>query len=284
MAQSIHLYSLLEVQHVTEEIGEVMKIRIKRALATGALAISLGALALGVAGINPALAETSGAPPTPEIIDDISSTTLGSSTQTLSWCGWYLSGVSESIQLVPVDDPDTVGLIESDGPDANKYDGTEILIGASDSDISLFVNGNSSYLDDADNCSWYGDPNKQEVWVSVEASGVSFDAVSDNAGPDSSMNFDLENSNPLNLNVVPDQFCVPTYGFSIDAEASIYDVDSLESFPVKSNSQASVGTTDMCSWTVNYVTSIPSGLVPVYGDALYTYTGPLLTTTMEVQE
>lgn len=255
-----------------------MNVKIKKKLAGGALALSLGALALGVSGISPALAEVgSGAPEAPVVLNQgideaiiegtSSETTISASTDTLPWCGWYLSGVTTSLALQPD--------VETD------YDGTAIELSAEDTGLSVFVGGSSTHSILENNCSWYGDTNKQEVWVSVAVSSVEFDAEVGEGTGDISMDFDLDNTNPLNINVVPTS-CA-TEVFTVDESASIFSPGSLQSYPVKSNIESAVDTTDKCDWSVDYVTSIPGGLVPLIGGATYTFVGPLLTTTLEVQ-
>jgi hypothetical protein len=253
-----------------------MNVKTKKALASGALAISLGALALGVSGISPALAEVeNGAPPNPVVLNDgtpgeESSTTITASTETLAWCGWYLSGVDGSINLAPETE--------------TKYDGTAINLSAEDSGLSVFVGGTSTHSPEADNCSWYGDLNKQEVSITVLASSFAFDAeVNGGAGSgDTSMDFTLDSGNPLNIDVTPSENCT-TNLFVIDDEASIYSPSTLDSKPVSSNAQAAVQTVDKCDWSVDYVTSIPGGLIPLFGGVTYDFVGPSLTTTLEIE-
>jgi hypothetical protein len=254
-----------------------MNLKTKKALASGALAISLGALALGVAGISPAIAEgESGAPADPIVLNGeapgtpgtSSSTSTSTSTETLDWCGWYLSGVDGELSL----EPDTV----------TKYAGEAIELSAEDAGLSVFVGGTSTHSEATDNCSWYGVDNKQEISVTVTASGYEFDGEVDGGSGDESMDFILDSGNPLNIDVTADTTCT-SGGFGIDDQASIYSPDTLISKPVTSNSQSAVTTVDKCDWSVDYVTSIPGGLIPLYGGVIYDFVGPTLTTTLSIE-
>lgn len=241
-----------------------MKTRTKKFLASGALAVSLGALALGVSGVGPALATTSGPDPDPA---GGFSTTLGASTETGEWCGWYLRGVDSDLTLMPVI------------PTQDTYTGVEIELEVEDTELSAFVNGTSVYSNSSDNCSWYGNANKQAVSVTVTAADNEFTATT-TEGSDTSMDFFLTDLNPLTLTVTEGAECA-TNGFFIDSLDEIAGAD-LTSEPVTSAVSSAVQTTDTCGWDVTYGVSIPEDLVPTYGGAAYVYTGPTLTTTLEV--
>ena len=243
-----------------------MNIRIKKALASGALAISLGALAFGVAGVSPALATDTPAPPAdPQVLGD-GATDLDTSITSVAWCGWYLSGVAADLTLVPVDGVTTT------------YNGLEIPLTAENSGLTAFVGGDNEHVDDVDNCSWYGDSNTQAVEVTITASSVLFSAES-SLGSDAEMNFSLEESNKLNITV--DQVEESCVGFTTTSEDPIWGEDTTSN-PVTSAVYTDVGTNDICDWSVTYTTSIPGDMVPTYGGSIYSYTGPTLTTTLEI--
>jgi hypothetical protein len=246
---------------------KLMNIRIKKTLASGALAISLGALTLGVAGVSPSLA----APGTdddvsrnPQVLGS-SETTLDTSITSVTWCGWYLTGVSGALTLAPSD-----GVTEL-------YDGTEIPLTVSNDGLSVYVGGDATYSDSPENCSWYGDSNKQAVEVTVTASTDAFTASS-SVGSDTAMDFYLDSENPLNIGITEDTECA---GFTTTSADQIQGAD-LVSNPVTSAVFTLVGTNDICDWSATYTTSIPAGMVPTYGGSLYSYTGPTLTTTLEI--
>ena len=240
-----------------------MNIKTKKALASGALAISLGALALGVAGVSPALATSQATDPSGG-----GDTQLSASTETGPWCGWYLTDVSAELELVPVNVEETT------------YVGTAIDLTVTDPlGLSAFVGGSESHSDDTSNCSWYGDTNKQAVEVSVTADSANFMATPFLGDPDTSMDFSLDSDNRLTITVAADtDFC---NGFFVTDLTYIYG-ESLTATPIESAVFTEVGTTDRCDWEVTYSTSIPAGLVPTYGGDTYVYTGPTLTTTLEI--
>ena len=255
-----------------------MNIKTKKALAGGALVISLGALALGVSGVGPALATSEG--PLPSGGGD---TDLTASTLTGAWCGWYLTDVSSELVLEPVNALETT------------YVGTAIDLTATDLlGSSAFVGGTDVHDDDTTNCSWYGAPNQQAVEVSIEADSANFEAMAEfyNDETDTSMDFSLNSDNPLTITVDEDLatdevtglrlYC---NGFDVTEVTTIYGtLLDLISNPISSAVYTDVGTTDRCDWDVTYSTSIPAGLVPTYGGTTYSYTGPTLTTTLEIIE
>ena len=242
-----------------------MNIKTKKALAGGALVISLGALALGVAGVSPALATSQAPDPSGG-----GETQLSASTETGAWCGWYLTDVSSELVLEPVNALETT------------YVGTAIDLTATDPlGSSAFVGGTDFHDEDTTNCSWYGAPNQQAVEVSIEADSANFEAMAEfyNDETDTSMDFSLTSENRLTITVDEDvAYC---NGFFVTPETSIYG-GALTSTPIESAVYTDVGTTDRCDWDVTYTTSIPAGLVPTYGGTTYSYTGPTLTTTREI--
>lgn len=243
-----------------------MNIKFKKALAAGSLTLALGGLALSFTGVGAAIAATT-APSGSDVGTATSSTTA--STTTLPWCGWYLTGIDSALTL----------------SGATVYDGTEVSLTAADTSLEAFVNGSSTYSAADDNCSWYGNTNKQAAWVSVTADTAAFDAstTADTAGTDNSMDFALDTDNKLNITAVEDPSAnCTTNGFSITADASVFGT-TLSSNPVKSALSTDVTTHDKCTWSMNYATKIPGGKVPTYGDATYTFTGPTLTTTLDIQ-
>lgn len=244
-----------------------MNSKFKKALAGATLSLAIGAMAIGIAGVGPALAATT-QPGSGDV--GLTESTTSASTTTLPWCGWYLTGIDATLAL-----------------DASNstYDGTEIDLTASDDGIEAFVNGSGTYSSATDNCSWYGSANQQAAWVSVVANSAAFTATTpaDTDGTDSSMNFNLDSANKLNITVTenPDGSCVAD-GFTLVPDASVFD-GTLSSNPIKSAASVDVTTTDRCAWSMNYATKIPGGKVPTYGEATYTFTGPTLTTTLDIQ-
>lgn len=263
-----------------------MNLRIKKAAAIGALTISMGTLALGVAGMNPALANEE-QPAGAVVVDGNASgaTSLSASTTTTRWCGWYLSGVDTELQLTAA---------------SNTYDGSRIVLSAEDSGLEVFVNGLqafgdgsfSDYSSDEANCSWYGSSNIQEAHVRVTANNATFTGTADRGGSpdptDTSMNFVLSDTDEaLSLDVTEADVSCTSFGFDLTAATDIHS-GSLTSTTVMSASDQAVGddpvvgTNDRCVWSVGYATAIPAGKVPTYGGVLYVYTGPTLTTTLEI--
>ena len=240
-----------------------MHIKTKKALASGALAISLGALSFGVAGIGPSFAV---APTPPEDPQGGGTTSTTTSVSSVDWCGWYISGVEESLVLA-----NETGI--------TTYSGDEIPLTAENSGFSAHVGGASTHDDDPENCSWYGDGNKQAVEVTLTANRDSFEATLPEGLIDTEMDFSLTGDNPLNITVAEDTACE---GFTAPDSSDVIQGTDLVSTPVTSNVYNLVGTNDVCDWTITYTTNIPAGMVPTYGGTLYSYVGPTITTTLEI--
>jgi hypothetical protein len=244
-----------------------MNLKTKKALASGTLALSLGALALGIAAVNPALANEE------QQFDSTGSgtTSFVAETMTQAWCGWYLQGIDSSLTMTAT---------------SERYDGSEIGLSADDTGLEVFVGSSSTYSDQADNCSWYGSSNQQAAWVTVNANHAGFTGTADREVPDptdDSMNFMLDSVvNPLTLTITAGETCASD-NFIVDQLDSISDGD-LFSNPVKSAIETDVLTTDRCGWDVVYGTKIPTGKVPKFGGVVYDFTGPTLTTTLEIQD
>jgi hypothetical protein len=160
-----------------------------------------------------------------------------------------------------------------------EYDGDAIPLSAQNTGLSAHVGGSSLYDELPDNCSWYGPDNKQAVAVTLSTTTNSFTATN-LMGTDAEMDFNLDSDNKLNISVEKDTACT---GFTTTDLDAIFGEDN-ESEPVSSALSASVGTNDVCDWSITYETSIPAGMVPTYGGTLYSYTGPTITTTLEIIE
>jgi hypothetical protein len=243
-----------------------MNLLLKKSLAGVTLSLAMAGLLAGTMAVGPALANNQQDEPD-EGFAGISATT-SASTVTLPWCGWYLTGVSDSLNLVGAQE---------------KYDGTELELSGQDDELVAFVNGSETYSDSADNCTWYGAQNTKAARVTVSADGASFDARPDGGDEsDNSMDFVLDEANKLDIAVIqnPDGACTAD-GFQVDADASVYE-SNLSSTPIQSAAADSVTTTNRCGWSMQYNTTIPGGLSPWYGDLTYFFTGPTLTTTLDI--
>lgn len=252
-----------------------MNILLKKVAAIAALPIATTGLVVGLIGSGPAFAydmpgTVSNPSATPAALAD-GDASVSASTKTVPWCGWTVSGLPNT--LVLTDTSVAAG-------QTSKYVGSEISLAGASGSISAFVSGTgAAATEDVDNCSWYGDDNKQGLAMTVRASGAGFSATAAQGGADAGMGFDLTELKPLSI--------TPTYaascanGFTTSDSLSVY-AGSLGSNPVTTKSKASVSTTTACSWTLDYAATIPAGKEPKFGDQVYTFTGPTLTTTVNI--
>lgn len=249
---------------------EEMNTQIKKSLAAIALTFAVSGLAVGFSGVALATA-AEGERPT-EATGNVGNTTTSASTTTLPWCGWYIAGLSNTIIL----------------EGAETYEGVAVdLSGSSAATVSAFVNGSSNYSPTSSNCSWYSDSNKQSASLTValaDGESTAFTAATDRLDPsDTSMNFDLTADNKLSITATPGVDC-ETNNFEVAPDASIY-FGQTSSTPVQSsNLRTEITTTNKCSWTMNYATTIPANKTPKYGNETYNYTGPTLVTSLAVTD
>jgi hypothetical protein len=250
-----------------------MNLMLKKSLAGVTLSLAMAGLLAGTMAVGPALANQQ--QDEPEGGFPGTDATTSASTYTLPWCGWYLTGVSDSLTL---------------NSSSSSYDGTEIALSGEDTELFAFVNGSESYSDATENCSWYGAENRKAAQVTVTANGSAFDGSADgaleNGGrdlEDTSMDFTLDADNKLNIavNEDPDGACTAD-GFQVNPDASMYE-GVLSSTPIQSAIATEVTTTNRCAWSMEYSTKIPAGMSPKYGALTYDFTGPTLTTTLDIQ-
>jgi hypothetical protein len=244
-----------------------MNLLLKKSLAGVTLSLAMAGLLAGTMAVGPALANQQQEEPE-NGFEGISAST-SASTYTLPWCGWYLTGVSDSLTL---------------NGSSTSYDGTEIELSGEDTELLAFVNGSESYSEATDNCSWYGAENRKAAQVTVTANGSAFDGAPEGGDEnDTSMDFALEAENKLNIavNEDPDGACTAD-GFQVNPDASMYN-DVLSSTPIQSANSTDVTTTNRCAWSMEYSTKIPAGMSPKYGALNYFFTGPTLTTTLDIQ-
>lgn len=258
-----------------------MNLRLKKALAIAAMPLAGAGLIAGLMTAGPAYAGDM-----PGTVADPSSTpaplasqaaSVAASTKTVPWCGWTVSGLPTGLTL-----EDTAAKAANK---ASSYKGAAIALSGATTGVSAFVSGSNASSDVEDNCSWYGNENKQGLSMTVTASRANFEAFAAGVtAADSGMGFNLvstdnvDTTNPLTI--------TPTYGSCSDAfvtsdNLSVYS-SKLISNPVTASNKTKVTTTSSCTWGLAYATKIPAGMKPLYGDKVYTFTGPTLTTTVNI--
>jgi hypothetical protein len=253
-----------------------MNLRLKKALAIATLPLAGAGLVAGLmtagpayAGDMPSTVSSPSATPAPLASQ---AAAVGASTHTVPWCGWTVSGLPTGLTL-----DDTVA--KAAGKDSS-YKGSEISLGGSTTGISAFVSGSAVKSTDPDNCSWYGDTNKQGLGMTVTASRAEFTARAEGtSADDTGMGFSLTSAAPLTI--------TPSYtncssAFVTSDNLSVFD-SQLTSNPVTASDKTKVDTVSSCTWGLAYSAKIPGGMKPLYGDKTYTFTGPTLTTTVNIK-
>ena len=201
------------------------------------------------------------------------------------WCGWVaLTGAGTSILLEPAVGQDTT------------YDGDAITLEATGQEYAIKVapvdqdtTGTLADfgVEEADACSWFASSEVNGVDVSTTLDVNTFTAVSDrNTGPsqvgDTTMDFATDAG--IDQNLVIDNTpaaCDDTVFSFINNPFRVTDsASAITGTNVVSLSAMSTTTNSYCSWTSDYAVTIPSGLMPMFGNSTYTYTGPTITNTM----
>jgi hypothetical protein len=214
----------------------------------------------------------------------LDSQTTGITMPVRPWCGWVaLTGAGTSILLEPAVGQDTT------------YDGDAITLEADGQEYAIKVapvdqdtTGTLAdfSVEEADACSWFADSEVNGVDVSTTLDVNTFTAESDkNAGgatPDTTMDFVTDDG--MDQNLVIDNTpatCDDTVFSFINNPFRVTDSASATTGTnVVSLAAMSTTTNSYCSWTSDYTVTIPSGLMPMFGNSTYTYTGPTVTNTM----
>lgn len=252
-----------------------MNLRLKKALAIAAMPLAGAGLIAGLMTAAPAYAGDM-----PGTVADPSSTpaplasqeaSVAAETKTVPWCGWTVSGLPTGLTL-----EDTVAKAASK---PSSYKGAEIALGGSTTGVSAFVSGSNVASTDEENCSWYGDTNKQGLTMTVTASRANFTArPAGETADDEGMGFSLTDTSKLTI--------TPEYTGCSDAFVTSNNLsvwaDQLTSTPVTASDKSKVTTISACTWGLTYAAKIPGGMKPLFGDKTYAFTGPTLTTTVNI--
>jgi hypothetical protein len=205
-------------------------------------------------------------------IDGVAATpiTTEASADTILQCGWRISGVESTISLA-----NAVPTLE--------YVGTEYVLAGADTGIKIHLSGD---VDEGTRCSFYNDYKGAQV-------KVSWDGEVFTGSPDNSLGWSVEDS-PLGITYT-DTDCVPAWVTEPSLTISAAMVPAGEVVPAKILA-TSVDTSDeyspdavtgatfpSCGFSASYSTAIPSGLVPTLPGSTYSFTGPILTSTLVLE-
>jgi hypothetical protein len=190
------------------------------------------------------------------------------------WCGWYVS-TSTATDLV----------LEPEVGAPTEYIGTEIALTATADENTAYVgpNAGETTQPDATDCSWFDDSEKYGARYDVSADGIEFMAEALLLTPtaDPGMDFEAVSLNPLKITNVGIETC-SAEGFVTDGLAEIEGTNTTTT-PWEVATLA-VNNNNFCQWSAKYEIKIPSGMIPLYGNVTYKWTGPTLTHTLVIPE
>lgn len=208
---------------------------------------------------------------------DIGDASTSSSMVVPPWCGWRVSELTESINLVPADGEPTF------------YSGSEIDLEATGADIYAYIGGAAGATSkpesdiEAGACSWFSDP-AYGAQLNVDLDTADFVASAEDGGPDTEMNFSaVETENEFYVSYVPAE------GGTCEADG-FAPGDMSSFYPERLTGRVwSVAAEDalnnnFCQFSLRYQIKIPGGMSPTYGDTTYNWVGPVLTFTLQVPE
>ncbi len=193
------------------------------------------------------------------------------------WCGWRISSLTETIDLVPAEG------------EPSYYSGEEISLVQTGGDIYAYIGGaagaTSKQTSDLESgaCSWFSDP-AYGAQLNVELSSADFAASATTGGADSEMDFSAtETDNEFFVTYVPaDGGSCVSDSFTPGDLSSFYTGKLEES--VWSVDAASATNNNFCQFALKYEIKIPGGMSPLFGNTTYTWTGPTLSFTLQVPE
>lgn len=190
------------------------------------------------------------------------------------WCGWYVS-TSTATDLV----------LEPEVGAPTEYIGTEIALTATADENTAYVGPNAGLeaQPDETDCSWFDDGEKYGARYDVSADGIAFvaEALLPTPTADDGMDFEAVSLNPLKITNVGIETC-SAEGFMTSPSAEIKDT-TLTTTPWEV-ATLSVNNNNFCQWSAKYEIKIPEGMIPLYGNVTYRWTGPTLTHTLVIPE
>lgn len=227
-------------------------------LAAGLVAMSLPLMMVAIA--------------TPAANADLS---VSSTVTAIDQCEWQMAGVPESLALLP----EVAGA---------KYEGTEMVVTASLSNIVLGLSGKAAAeyatAGDSTECSFYNATKSASVTAALTGSATVVAKYGPELTADSAMNFDLSESRPLGISTVLG--ACEADGWTSTALA-LYTVDAasaafgLPGASVENKYAAQAG--ERCnpdigvSLTIKASTGAPAG-----AGKIYSFSGPSLKISKEV--
>jgi hypothetical protein len=192
------------------------------------------------------------------------------------WCHLFMD-VPEVITFNPID---------SNGSEISDfiYSGAEQTFRSDTLNESYYISGQNGLTEQAgsENCSWFGETGSGDA-ISFSLSRLEFQAYGQD--PDTgvfdnrvtSMDFEFDDTNPLNLNRAFGSICATT-----DFETSTSQVAISSAgmdFPLVSLNADKVTTNNFCTAETKYSLNLPANLIPDISNTRYKWDGPTITFT-----
>lgn len=253
-----------------------MKVNIRKV--SGIAIASLGVLALAASGSGFAIADVLDQDPPAEDGDNAAAT---ASVAMKERCIWYVTGAPDGFTLA-ADDLET----------STEYDGTQFDLSVDlATPLLAYTSGNEGggTADAHSDCTFYGEATGVDVTADFSAAG--FTAASTD-GDDDLMDFDPTVGLPLTLGVA-EGTCRTGGGVSawtVGPDVVIDDASGVAAQPVLSHGIAdttavplsTAGSNDKCDATLSMTVAVPAGKTPLYAGTTYTFTGPTMTTNIDI--
>ena len=253
-----------------------MKVNIRKV--SGIAIASLGVLALAASGSGFAIADIVDQP-LPDEDEDTAAATA--SVAMKERCIWYVTGA-----------PDGFTLAADEAEVSTEYDGTQFDLSVElETPLLAYTSGNegTGSADAHSDCTFYGEATG--VDVTADFTAVGFTAAS-TEGADSGMNFDPTALLPLTLDVAagtcrtggdvsawtvgPDVVIANAAGATAQPMLS-HDIAETTAVP-----SSAAGSNDKCDATLSMTVAVPAGKTPLYAGTTYTFTGPTMTTNIDI--
>ena len=247
----------------------------------GAALASIGVALMAAASGHLAIADID---PQPVPEEDGDSASATASVVTKERCIWYVTGAPDGFTLTPVA-----------GAGA-EYDGTDFALAAdAGAELLAYTSGNvgpgSANAHAA--CTFYGEATGLAVTADFSAAGFTAAATT---GADANMNFNQSEAKPLVLDLTKGDCRTPgNAGTGADAwevgeDVTMTDTIALLAQPLMTHAIANttaiplddIEKNDKCNASMSLSVTIPAGKTPLYAGETYTFTGPTMTTSIDI--
>jgi hypothetical protein len=197
--------------------------------------------------------------------------TTTASADTLAACSWYVTGLATSLELTNGDDME--------------YVGDDYTLRATDDGITIFFSASDT---PDQRCSFYDD--EKGVEVQVAWVGDSFSTGTADTSLDFAVGDALESGGNVQVDITYDGTCSPdwvagaTKSIGVDTSplvpASISDGDVSTYSPTLKTG----ATFASCTLDAEFETKLPGSKTPQNPGVAYSFTGPVLTTTVTIND